>query len=129
MWQGELSRGWPPDHHDVSRQWKRQQVDCVRWGVDTPDWEALSAGLRPEEGRRVRHRERDPTEPRHGWQKVASMKVHKQHREEVVWAPSIFFTKGVGEVTEWTFGFCPFHVFPNMSSDKEWNQRLSGYSF
>ena len=54
-------------------------------GVDTPNWEVLSAGLRPEEGRRVKHRERDPTQPRHGWQKVASAKVHKQHREEVVW--------------------------------------------
>ena len=42
-------------------------------GVDTPNREALSAGLRPEEGRRVKHRERDPTEPRHGW------------LEEVVW--------------------------------------------
>ena len=49
-------------------------------GVDTPNWEVLSAGLRPEEGRRVKHRERDPTQPRHGWQKVASAKVHKQHR-------------------------------------------------
>ena len=37
---------------------------------DTPNWEVLSAGLRPEEGRRVKHRERDPTQPRHGWQKV-----------------------------------------------------------
>ena len=54
-------------------------------GVDTPNWEVLSAGLRPEEGRRVKHRERDPTQPRYGWQKVASAKVHKQHQEEVVW--------------------------------------------
>ena len=54
-------------------------------GVDTPNWEVLSSGLRPEEGRRVKHRERDPTQPRHGWQKVASAKVHEQHREEVVW--------------------------------------------
>ena len=32
-------------------------------GVDTPNWEVLSAGLRPEEGRRVKHRERDPKSP------------------------------------------------------------------
>ena len=38
-------------------------------GLKTPSWEALAAGLRPEEVRRVRQRDRDPTEPRHGWQK------------------------------------------------------------
>ena len=34
---------------------------------------------------RARHRDRDPTEPKHGWQKVASLVVHKRHREEIVW--------------------------------------------
>ena len=38
-------------------------------GVDTQNWETLSAGLRSEEGRTIKHRERDPTEPRHGGRK------------------------------------------------------------
>ena len=54
-------------------------------GLQTPSWEALAAGLRPEEVFRARHRDRDPTEPKHGWQKVASQVVHKRHREEIVW--------------------------------------------
>ena len=97
-------------------------------GVDTPNWEVLSAGLRPEEGRRVRHRERDPTQPRHGWQKVASAKVHEQLREEVV-ASFVFLTEGVGEITEWTIGLGAFHVIPDMSSDKNGVRALQSTPF
>ena len=58
MLPGGLFRGWPPDH-------------CGRRGtksIASDGWEVLSSGLRPEEGRRVKHRKRDPMQPRHGWQ-------------------------------------------------------------
>ena len=74
-------------------------------GVDTPNWEVLSAGLRPEEGRRVKQ------QPRHGWQKVASAKV----------------TSNTGR--KWCIGFGALHVIPNMSSDKNGVRALQSTPF
>ena len=56
-----------------------------RDGVNTQVWEALASGLRPPVGRQERLRERNPTEPLHGWQKETSSKVHKNHSVKVVW--------------------------------------------
>ena len=51
-------------------------------GARIPSWEALAGGVRP--GAR-RLKDREPNEPHHGWQKVASTRVNTHHREEVVW--------------------------------------------
>ena len=39
-------------------------------------------------------------------------------------ASFVFFTEGVGEITEWTIGLSALHVIPNMSSDKLLLKRL-----
>ena len=65
-----------------------------RDGVNTPSWEALAFGWGPPVGRQERLRERNPTELLHGWQKEVSSKVHKNHREKVVWP---FQTAGMRE--------------------------------
>ena len=51
-------------------------------GARVPSWEALAGGVRP--GTRTL-KDREPNEPHHGWQKVASTRVNTHHREEVVW--------------------------------------------
>ena len=51
-------------------------------GVEVPSWEALAAGERPED---TSGEEREPSEPKHGWQKFASTTVQEHHREVVVW--------------------------------------------
>ena len=75
-----------------------------RDGVNTSSWEALE---RPPVGRQERFRERNPTEPVHGWQKEASSKVHKNLLEKVVWQ---ILTAGesIGQVSKWA----PFTSFP-----------------
>ena len=50
-------------------------------GVATPSWEALAAGLRPEQ----LVVELDPSQPQAGWQKFASLMVQVFHREHTVW--------------------------------------------
>ena len=42
----------------------------------------LSEGVRPNN---QGPQERDPTEPQHGWQKVASTAVHEHFRETILW--------------------------------------------
>ena len=53
-------------------------------GVDTPNWEILSVGLRPEEGRSQTPGKR-PDATKTWVAESGSAKVHEQHREEVVW--------------------------------------------
>ena len=50
-------------------------------GVQVPSWEALAAGLRPEDV----DMEPEPSQPKHGWQKFASVTIQNVHRETVVW--------------------------------------------
>ena len=49
-------------------------------GVEIPTWQVLALGLRPPHS----NDEREPSQPRHGWQKYASTVVQKSHREQVV---------------------------------------------
>ena len=48
-------------------------------GMEIPFWSELSEGARPDH---TWPRERDPTEPQHGWQKVASTSVHEHYRSQ-----------------------------------------------
>ena len=49
-------------------------------GVEIPTWQVLALGLTPP----PTNDEREPSQPRHGWQKYASTVVQKFHREQVV---------------------------------------------
>ena len=49
-------------------------------GVEIPTRQVLALGLRPPHT----NDEREPSQPRHGWQKYASAVVQKFHREQVV---------------------------------------------
>ena len=59
---------------------------------------------------------------------MASTKVHKQHREEVVWPLLSSSQRVSGEITEWTIGLSALHVIPNMLSDKNGIRALSAPS-
>ena len=86
-------------------------------GVDTPNWEALSAGLRPEEGRRVKHRKETRRNRDTGgrkWRRRRSI----SNTVRKFCGLFVFFTEAVGEITEWTIGLSAVHVIPNMLSDK-----------
>ena len=50
-------------------------------GVEVPSWEALAEGLCPEDV----NTEPEPNQPKHGWQKFASVTIQILHRENVVW--------------------------------------------
>ena len=49
--------------------------------MQVPSWEALAAGLRPKDV----DMESEPTQTKHGWQKIASVTIQNAHRETVVW--------------------------------------------
>ena len=85
MWPRRLSGGIAAESSQCCKVVAHAVSRLRAIGVKTPSWDALSAGLRLEEGRRARHSDRDPTEPRYGWQKVASEVVQRRHREDVVW--------------------------------------------
>ena len=76
---GGLLRGWPPVIAMFPGGGRGSQLRLI--GVDTPNWEVLSAGLRPEEGRESNTGKRPDAQT---WVAESGV-VHEQHQEEVVW--------------------------------------------
>ena len=73
-------------------------------GVQVPSWEALAAGLRPEDV----DMEPEP-KPKHGWQKFASVTIQNVLRETVVCSLSPAKQAMVRPVTKWPPRFGPIH--------------------
>ena len=69
--------GWPPAHQGIYLRAVQESGDRLRGGgVQVPSWEALAAGLRPEDV----DMEPEPSQPKHGWQKFAST-IQNVHRD------------------------------------------------